>query len=631
MPHPAPRDPEPSPGPAAPGSAAPGSAAPRFLRFPGRDGTVASEKAVNRTTRAALVLCLLVLPVGARAQREPRFIVVRTLASADPAGFRQAADDIGRLAREARPGLTVEQAVRAIEERHSAEAVATTSDDLDALARESEAALEHVAFGRRRQAAAAVTRILERAQAAIETLNRETRSARRVLNSCLYLVRALADSGDETAALEQSVDCARLVPDLLPAASEHPPNVRQLFQQAAAELDSGPHGGLRVDSEPQGCAVYLNGRRLGSTPFRREELPTGEYRVQVECTETGRPGRVHRIVLSAEPREIVIDSRFDTVLRTSGRDLRLEYASVEEEQRWRLYDATLVAELVEASDLLMVTPEGDAVLRVDRVDVLHQRVIASVRLAFTAEGIDADAVRRGVAHLLAPRSMDLTGETEREMRAWVPARGVPRMSRAALEAQLTRVTPAWDDETPPDLDDADGDGGVWVGVGLAAGGFVSLAAAWGVQVQWSEKQAAVRDTDPLDSRYPGRVEDRDGYVLPTLVLGGAGALLGTAALPFLLDDEGPAWWHWTLAGTGALGTAIGAILWSREGSCENTMCTSRERTVPLGPLLIATSVPLLAMPVVALVMEDGDSVEALSVQAVPLADGGLVMIRGTYR
>ena len=40
-------------------------------------------------------------------------------------------------------------------------------------------------------------------------------------------------------------------------------------------------GGLRIDSEPTGAQVSMDGNPLGTTPFARERLPSGEHRIQV--------------------------------------------------------------------------------------------------------------------------------------------------------------------------------------------------------------------------------------------------------------------------------------------------------------------------------------------------------------
>jgi hypothetical protein len=556
-------------------------------------------------------------------------MVLRTVPGEDPPGTALACDEVERRIERKRTTRTRRAATTLIAQRHSSEATQASEDDFDALARESEQALEHVAFGRRRRARQAVRKILRRAQGALETLNREARSARRVLNSCLYLVRALAEGGNERAGLEQAVECARLVPDMTPSASEHPPHVRALFEQAKARIENGPHGSLRVESHPEtGCDVYLNGRRLGQTPFEREELPTGEYRVQVECDETGRAGRVHRLILSAEPRELVIDTRFDTTLRTSAGDLRHEYEDPEAEKRYRIEHAMQVSRIVGATDVLLVTPEEQAV-RVDHLRVPRGRVVASVRLPRTSAGVERDIVRRGVRHLLAGRSVDLTGPVERELDTWQPPERARLAEASSRESAggATRVDAATGSkgaESAASPSDTSGvsrtiETGVagtdpsrgafeptWVGWTLVGAGAGAFIAAWGLQAEWFNRHDRVQVAQPTDADYLQRVDQRNALKVPVATVGAAGAALATGSLPWIVQRNGPRWWHWTLGVAGLGGVAAGAGLWTLEGSCANDECTTLRRRVPLGPLVMLTSIPFVAVPVVAWLVEQDE-------------------------
>jgi hypothetical protein len=532
------------------------------------------------------------VPGSASGQVEPRAIVLRTVPEVDPPGLAQAAEEIEwRLGRE-RTVLEQAAVARLLGERHSSEATAATPDDFDALARESETALEHVAFGRRKAARQAVGRILERAQGALETLNREARSARRVLNSCLYLVRALADGGQEDAALRQSIECARLVPDMSPSASEHPPNVRDLFRRAKAQIESGPHGSLRVESQPtSSCDVFLNGRRLGRTPFVREHLPTGEYRVQVECEESGRPGRVHRIILAAEPREVVIDTRFDVALRTAASDIRLSYDSPRAENRRRLADALRVAAIVDATTVYLVTPESQDIARIDRLRVAKREVVASVRVPLTSAGLEGDVAKRAVSHLLAGRSVDLTGPVEEEARTWKPPRPVRRVVRRDVDLG----------ERPP-VHEPERSGRItWPGWFLTGIGVAALGVGWGLQGVWFSRHSDVQAADPTSPGFDTLRQRREDIEAPALAMATTGTLFAVAGLPWLVSGEGARWWHWTLGVAGLAGVATGIGIGSQEGKLDNG---TRKRRVPLGPLVALSSVPFVAVPIVAISVRD---------------------------
>ena len=554
---------------------------------------------------------------------QDRFVVLRTIAGSEPPGLVPVTEEVQTTAGRQHTLLTTDEATNLIILRHSTEPAAASRDDFDALARESEAALEHVAFGRRRQARRAIESILDRAQGAIEALNRESRSARRILNSCLYLVRALDNARDEAAALDQAVECARLVPDMQPSAAEHPPAVRRLFDRAVARIESGPHGSLSVESEPSGCAVFLNGRRLGSTPFSRENLATGEYRVQVEC-EAGRPGRVHRIVLAAEPRDVMIDSRFDRALRSTDRDLRLEYVDTDEENAHRLGDATAVADIMGANNVLLITAEGESVARVDWIRTSGV-VVASVRVAMNSAGAVSESLARGMAELREAHSVDATGETSVAIETWAPP--APRRPQVASNSGAFEPDPnagAEEDATGSDLAAL---GWVLGGVGVA-----TYAVAWSLEGVWLHRDGQVDVAEPDDVDYADRVARRDELALPVSLLGATGAVLTTAALPFLLGDGGSAPWHWVVGGVGVAVAAVGIGLWTQDNGCiDPPDCREVSRTVPLAPLLVTTAVPMIAVPILALILGSSEDARPNDLSLVPTLgpEGAGLILGGT--
>jgi hypothetical protein len=94
--------------------------------------------------------------------------------------------------------------------------------DIDALAKEAHIAIEHVAFGRTAAAQRSVRQIIELAERSLETMNRETATARTLLDACLSLVRASLHDNKRDDAIEQAMRCRRLVPDLAPSEVSHP-------------------------------------------------------------------------------------------------------------------------------------------------------------------------------------------------------------------------------------------------------------------------------------------------------------------------------------------------------------------------------------------------------------------------
>ncbi|MBW2462846.1 MAG: PEGA domain-containing protein [Deltaproteobacteria bacterium] len=575
------------------------------------------------------ILAVSVVVGVSPAQAQDRFVVLRTIAGSEPPGLVPVAESIEAVADRQHTILTTDEATNLITLRHSTEPAAASRDDFDALARESEAALEHVAFGRRRQARRAIESILERAQGAIEALNRESRSARRILNSCLYLVRALDHARDEEAALDQAVECARLVPDMQPSAAEHPPVVRRLFDRAVARIESGPHGSLNVQSEPSGCAVFLNGRRLGATPFSRENLATGEYRVQVEC-EAGRPGRVHRIVLAAEPRDVMIDSRFDRALRNTDRDLRLEYVDADEENAYRLGDATAVAGIMGVDNVILITAEGESVARVDWIRASGV-VVASVRVAMNSAGAVRESLDRGMAELGEARSVDATGETAVAIEPWAPP--APRGAEvASIPGAATADASAGAEGHAAESDLSGLSELAALGWVLGGVGVATYAVAWSLQGVWIHRDGQVDVAEPDDVDYADRVARRDDLALPVSLLAASGAVLTTAALPFLLGDGGTGPWHWIVGGVGVAVAAVGIGLWTQDNACVDPPdCREVSRTVPLAPLLVTTAVPMIAVPILALILGSGEDAHPNDLSLVPTLgpEGAGLILGGT--
>ncbi len=143
-----------------------------------------------------------------------------------------------------------------------------TESDLEALSRAVHEAIEHVAFGRTASAQKSVREVISRAERALESLNRETATARQILDACMSLVRSTLQTGTREHALEQAMRCRYLVPDLVPNRTSQPANVIGVLIEADDLLARMRIGHLTVQSTPDPrCAVYLNGRHLGTTPF----------------------------------------------------------------------------------------------------------------------------------------------------------------------------------------------------------------------------------------------------------------------------------------------------------------------------------------------------------------------------
>jgi hypothetical protein len=260
------------------------------------------------------------------------------------------------------------------EQRGSTLPVPVSHSDLEALAHDSQLALYHVAAGLLSQARQDVARALTRADRALESLNRESLSAQQLLDACLFLARAHLMARDHTRALDQALECRRRVPELQPDPKMHPPEIIGLVAEAEAELRLRNPGSLRIESEPDGCTVYVNGRPLGRAPLELPQLSPGEYRLQAECTE-GEIGRVHRVSVSNSRVVKRIDTRFDAAVVTVL-DLSLRYTDAASQQAHGVADAIEVGRVVGANTVLWTHPALDERLQPEQgiVEVSRLRV-----------------------------------------------------------------------------------------------------------------------------------------------------------------------------------------------------------------------------------------------------------------
>jgi len=543
------------------------------------------------------------------------------------------------------------------EARASTEPAATDESDLDAVAREAQAALVHVATGRNNRARAAVRRVLARAEAALESLNRETTSARKVLDACLYLVRAMIDSGNTGAARARVLECRRLVPDIDPDPADHPPSVLDLLAQAEAELRAAASAELRVESTPQGCAFFLNGRHLGATPFEIGNLPPGEYRVQVECGAS-RGARVHRLVLGAEHTVLEVDARFDETVRS--RDVvSLHYASRDDESVYRIPDAAEVARIVGAEVVVVASAVSPGVVRFDRFDLSDRTVVSSVTIPVTGRRRDdRRVVVRAARALRAGRSFDFTRDPVVEVSPLVPP-PVPEPPElyvdeeiadpSVFDERLDEPAPA---EASPGLQalpagTSDGGGPPesparivgWVLLGLGIGGHVT---SWGLYAELRQRENELSGLAPTQGGFLDAQERFDNPRIPTGTVGVVSGVITTSAMPLVLPDEdGAPIWSITLGVLGLAGVTTGAVLLAGQGGCVDTACTRRSPQPALGAIILGHALPFFSVPLVHWLRPRGDDSRTsgdasgtlpapVSLGFAPAAGGGALTVRGRW-
>jgi hypothetical protein len=252
-----------------------------------------------------------------------------------------------------------------------------------------------------------------------------------LLDACLYLVRAYLQHGDRPQARTQALECRRLVPDIAPEPTMHPPDVIGVLAEAQAELRAHEPPALRIESEPTGCAAYVNGRNLGATPKELSQLSPGEYRLQVEC-ETGVMGRVHRVGLVRGRVVARIDTLYDRVIQTVF-DLSLHYATKDEERTRMARDAVETGRIVGATDVVVARASGLLTGGKSEVWLVRYRVSDGVELARTRITFDPAAMLLPAAELSRARK-ELT-----ELSAEQLARAAAAASKREAEPESAAV------------------------------------------------------------------------------------------------------------------------------------------------------------------------------------------------
>ncbi len=479
----------------------------------------------------------------------------------------------------------------------------TTAEDRARLREATGRAIEHAAYGRKHEARNEARAVISIAERNMETLNRDSASARLVLDACLTLVRVDLQSKDRASALEQAKRCRRLVPDLLPKETTHPAEVIGALAEADNQLRRSGAEALTVQAAGENCPVFMNGRRVGTTPFRTEGSSPGEWRVQVECGDE--ISRVHVITLGSKPVSLSVNAARDQ--RLDDRDvLGLRYANESDERLHLADDARALSEELNVGQLVLVRARGASDALLVRWDRTRDRVVATASLLLDERGIESllreEQVERVPAAFLSPaagpdpepkRAPATRVATNREQ----PNRDVV-LNEAAAEPEATAAIAEEPDPTDP-IKPRDSHEpfarkrpGLLIGGGiLAAVGIATLAAGYGLQVRARNLQIKAEGFEFGDPAQSAAQDDFDSAKnLPYLGLAGSAMMI--AAVPMLLPEHAPktalGWTLGALAGVAGAGLiAFGAVELSDE--------------TPLGVLLMSSGVPLLEIPITQLV------------------------------
>jgi len=485
-----------------------------------------------------------------------------------------------------------------------------TVSDVEALARAAHEALEHVAYGRTTAARKSVQQVIALAERTLESLNRETATARNVLNACLSLVRGSLQEHKREAALVQAMQCRRLVPDLSPSEATHPANVVGVLAEADNLLRRMRLGSLHVSSFPdERCSVYVNGRHLGTTPFKLDRAATGEYRVQVECGTLA--GRVHVVQLGDAPVRLLVDTAFDRVVE-SARRLALRYATQQEGRELAVTHASELGAQIGANDVVLVAHEAE-MLVLSRIEVEQKRLIARATVPWSARSNQA-ALQPAIIELAEGR---LAADKETPV-----AQGPASPTTAQDPAQVAESKePASADEPPASSEPGDAETSVTAtsparrkralriaGASTFSLGLVSIVIGAVLETSHSQEGRALASiTDDSVDYAPHVVSWRESR-MPPFAFAISGAALATVGAGLLAAGnlEVPVWLSAASTAVGIGLLSWGAVYLAQSGPCSDQLTDQRKCAVSRdqgerGAILMISAVPFVVLPAALLI------------------------------
>jgi hypothetical protein len=487
---------------------------------------------------------------------------------------------------------SLDRAAGRFEEQGSKPPTELTDQQLQDWKARSKAAILPLASGDYAEALEQLSEAQELARRAPEQLNRDPERAREVLDTCLYMVRALQQAGSSSIAEGLAQECREQVLKGEPSTRMHPPPVLQ----ALARVDEArvkQSGVIAVQSEPPGCGVRVNGVLLGDAPLEVTGLFPSQYRVQVEC-EPGQPSRVYETEVGFDRVQVLIDTRFDGVIGTRP-ILHLRYPSVEAEMQNRKADAERISEVVPAGALLLMREMSPGIVELELRRGSPTELQALVRVKAGAQGPTSGDVALATRALIDGECKDFSDPEvptiECGKKAPAPPAGAVatepdrRMPRGQFIAGLTLAT---------------------AGSAALVTGYVLLLPRKNTAEQWiGEVDDPSVDSPPSQQHWL----DLSSAIVWTSSLGAAGLV---AAMPLVLPKyEKPPWWAWLSGGLGvgltAFSIAYGVSSEAEPSSgCADSSilpadartCVKRAEHVSLAVLTGVSAAPALTVPLV---------------------------------
>jgi len=514
-----------------------------------------------------------------------------------------------------------DQAVGEVEAKVSATASTLDDRELRKWMSLSEAAVDELAEGNYRRALEQLNSAQAISRESIEALNREPERARRVFDTCLYIVRAELATRSESRAKAVTRECRQLVPRGEPSPQMHPPAVTDLLERVDVQ-QSKQTGELRVESTPSGCAARLNGLLLGETPVSIGNLFPGEYRLQVECRAEA-PGRVHAVTVGAGKTTRRVDSRFDEALETSQR-VSLDYPNATDEREHRAVDARRLALEAGADAVVLVSMPSADTVEAELIETDSSAPVALARFSAGPEGPLGSDLRSAARTLAEGGCIDFRSPEPVSL----PCRG---SEVAAPVPQATATSPT---ERRPR-------GQLIAGLTLVGMGVAGLATGYALLLP--RRDAALDWVDEVDMGGQDRSAQQKWFDLRGGIIasGSVGSVALVAAMPLALPErETTPWWAWVSGGVG-LGLAGFSIAWgvtaeaepstscSSQGldSVEVRSCVNRGLHTSVALLTGLTSAPLITMPLVYLFRPSRARLEP---QVVVGRSGAHLALRGQF-
>jgi hypothetical protein len=544
----------------------------------------------------------------------------------DPFHEQVAALIESQLALQSQQVLSTAEAKTALKKLQTRDFVTPTTKDIDRLMSAEYEAMMDSGLGNNQRCIQRGESALKQLEPMVPGYNRDPKSSQRLGNLCLYMVRAHMQQNQTAKADQRAEQCVRLVPDLEPSETEHPPFVRERISAARARVVVERDASISVTTSPTNqtnCSVRVNGRRMSNVPLVKLKLPQGEYAVQVECDPTV-AGKIFTVeIKNSGDSALVVPAGLGQFLSV-GKRVALAYPDTQVYRQRLALDVQSLRDLLGVEHVLAVTELSNHQWYLQRFDVSSPPVggaksTAVRQTALVPIAVQRDAapmpsqVRQPVGLALARRSQQPATATGAALSAAGPAATAPAArpedQKAPLAASNTSGTSEPDrtasNRANQDASrDANHDDAYkfevpqWIGVGLGVAGVGTIIGSWAMYGTWTKKKNELDVLDVSDPNFDSVVDDQNSAKTAALALSGVGSAALTAAVPLLLPArDGIPWWAVASGAAGAAIAVTGVVVWAQNDDCRDDACTRLKATVPLGPMIVMQSVPFLSVPI----------------------------------